>query len=74
MSDSVAVIFLHSCLSVAVVVLPCRPFQDIVRPVFPLTSMAMTALHGALHGSLREARVSCHMPKPCKCPSLDSCQ
>ena len=36
--------------------------------------MASTTLQGALKDGFGEAVVACDMSKPCKYPSLDSCQ
>ena len=40
------------------------PFQDIVRPVLPLTSTAPSAVQCALQDRLREASESCCARKP----------
>ena len=50
------------------------PLFDVVHPAFPLPIMALPSLQDALKDVLAEAVVECDMPKPCKFPSLDSCQ
>ena len=50
------------------------PLFDVVHPAFPLPITALPTLQDALKDVLVEAVVECDMPKPCKFPSLDSCQ
>ena len=47
---------------------------DVVHPAFPLPTTASPTLQGALKDGFGEAAVACDIPKPCKLPSLDSCQ
>ena len=50
------------------------PFFDVVHPAFSVPTKASPALQGALKDGFRETDVAYDMPKPCKFPSLDSCQ
>ena len=50
------------------------PLFDVDHPAFSLPTMASATLQGALKDGLGEAVVARDMPKPCKFPSLDSCQ
>ena len=50
------------------------PVFDVVLPAVPLPTMASSNLQGALKDGFGEAVVPCDMPKPCKFPSLDTCQ
>ena len=50
------------------------PLFDVVHPALPLLTMTSPTLRGALMDGLGEAVVTHDMPKPCKIPSLDSCQ
>ena len=47
---------------------------DVVHPAVSLPTVALPTLQGALKDGFGEAVLVCHMPKPCKFPSLDSCQ
>ena len=49
-------------------------FFDVVHQAFPLPTTASPTLQGALKYGFGEAVLVCDMPKPCKFPSLDSCQ
>ena len=46
----------------------------VVRPAFPLLTTMSPTLQGVLKDVFGEAVMACDMPKPCKFPSLDSCQ
>ena len=46
----------------------------VVRPAFPLSTMASPTLQGALKDGFGETVVACNMPEPCGFLSLDSCQ
>ena len=50
------------------------PLFDVVHPAFPLPTMALPTLQGALKDSFGEVVMACDMPEPCKFLSLDSCQ
>ena len=50
------------------------PLFDVVHPALPLSNTASSTLQGALKDGSGETVVACDMPKPCKFPSLDSCQ
>ena len=50
------------------------PLFDVVHPAFPLPTMALPTLKGALKDGFWEAVIVCDMSEPCKFPSLDSCQ
>ena len=50
------------------------PLFDVVSPGFALPTTVSPTLQGAMKGGFGEAVVTCNMPKPCKFPSLDSCQ
>ena len=50
------------------------PLFDVVHPAFPLPTMALPTLQGALKNAFGEAVMVNDMPEPCKFPSLDSCQ
>ena len=47
---------------------------DVVHPAFPPLTRALPNLQDALKDGFGEAVVACDMSKPCKFPSLDSCQ
>ena len=47
-------------------------FFDVVLLEFPLLTMALPTLEGALKDGFGEAEVACNMPEPCKFSSLDS--
>ena len=49
-------------------------FFDFVHPTFPQPNMVLPTIQSALKDDFGEAVVACDMPKPCKFPSLDSCQ
>ena len=61
---------------------PCEQFWHgqgcslfgVVHPAFPLLTTASPTLQGSLKDGFGQASVACDMPKPCKFPSLDSCQ
>ena len=48
--------------------------SDVVYPACPLPTTMLPTLQGALKDGFGEAVMVCDMPKPCKFPSLDSCQ
>ena len=50
------------------------PLSDVVHPAFPLLSKASPTLQDALKDGFGEAVVTSDVLKPCKFPSLDSCQ
>ena len=50
------------------------PLFDVIHPAFPQLAMASPTLQGPLKNGFGEAVEACDMPKPCKFPSLDSCQ
>ena len=47
------------------------PLFDVVHPTFPLLTMALPTLQGALKDGFGEAGVACDVPEPCKFPPLD---
>ena len=47
-----------------------RPLFHVVHPAFPLPTLAMPALKGALKDGFGEAVVAFDMPEPCTFPSL----
>ena len=51
-----------------------RPLVDAVHPAFPLPTMALPTLQGALKDGFEEAVVVCNVPGPCKLLIFDSCQ
>ena len=50
------------------------PLYDIVHPAFPLPTTASPTLQSALKNGFGDNVMACDMHKPCKFPSLDSCQ
>ena len=50
------------------------PLFDVVHSAFPLPTTASPTLQCAPNDGFGEAVMASDMPKPCKFPSLDSCQ
>ena len=51
-----------------------HPLFDVVHPAYPLPTTVLPTLKGALKDGFGDVVLACNMPKPCKFPSLDSCQ
>ena len=72
MDDSAEILFQEACCEQLWHWQGC-PLFDVVYLAFPLPTMTLPTLEGALKDGFGEAVVACDMPESYKFPSLDSC-